>query len=181
MAKKDETIQGLRDYKQALELKVNRLQIVVKKFDVEKIDGVLENPSTSSVDAYDDAYDDIACSLYNCKKDYVHGMAPSHALLATTTVIYPIFAKHTIGIRSRLLGKIDYTDSGLWKSGQGIAVPIILELRLTIAGLGYDGISSTNRGGSTSIAILFVAGGSHPTELQEEQVIADGFVESVEY
>ena len=52
---------------------------------------------------------------------------------------------------------------------------------MTIAGLGYDGISSTNRGGSTSIAILFVAGGSHPTELQEEQVIADGFVESVEY
>jgi hypothetical protein len=110
----------------------------VKKYNIDIPHGVPQSISST------DTFDDVVVSL-DRKKDRVEGMASPHSLLATTSDISPRFEKHTTCIGYQLLSKMGYTRGGLGKSGQGIIVLIITKLRLPRAGLGYNGISSTNK------------------------------------
>jgi len=47
------------------------------------------------------------------------------------------FEKHTRGIGSKLMSKMDYEGKGLGKHAQGIVEPIIVEERPKYLGLGY--------------------------------------------
>lgn len=63
--------------------------------------------------------------------------------MATNDVIYPIFEKHTIGIGTRLLGKMGYTRRWFGTNGQGIVVPIFPKTQTTRVILGYNGSTSS--------------------------------------
>ena len=117
---KDETIQGLLLCRHNLEEEVYQLQSAEKKTDVVELPG---SPITSST------FDALDCIPIDCKKIDVDVFVSSHALLATNDVVSPSFEEHIRGIGSRLLSKMGYTEGGFGKKGQGIVVPIILEMK----------------------------------------------------
>lgn len=100
-------------------------------------------------------------------------------------MISPIFEKYTIAIGSRLLSKMSYTRGGLGKTGQGIVVPIILELRSPKASPRYDGISLVldtmgflGFPWLEQVSDMMGFPGYHPTKLQEKQPTIDYSIES---
>jgi hypothetical protein len=94
-----------------LNLKSIDCKLLQKKYDmyiVERIDGEIDNPSqtNSPHDAHNNASANSGGSINDCKKGDVDGVAPSHALLASTAEIFLVFEKHAGDIRSPLLNKM---------------------------------------------------------------------------